>query len=268
MTATIRLERIEHQIALVTLDRPEAGNAWTLGMAAELSDAMAECDRDDSLRAVVVTGAGKVFSVGADLKSGSIDRPGDDPEAQGPTDPILPSQVRKPVIAAINGHCVGGGISFSLHCDFRLVAREAKIAFAFARRGVIGEMNAHWLLPQLVGAAKALDLLLTGRTITGEEAVEMGLCTRVLPAADVVGAAIELAATIGRDIAQLSAAFSKQLVWAASTRSYEEAFEAEMALFHYCAAQPDAVEGVMSFLEKRAPRWTGRPFAERDRIPQ
>ena len=178
-TESVRYE-VERGIGLLTLDRPEHRNAWTVAMAIELDEILADANRDDDVRVVVVTGADSVFSVGADLHSGSIDRPGVE-QAEPPEAPMLPSQVVKPVIAALNGHAVGAGISFAMHCDFRILAETAKIGFAFVRRGVIAEMAMHWLLPRVVGMAVAADLLLTGRTVDADEARRLGLVHRVLP---------------------------------------------------------------------------------------
>ena len=124
----------------------------------------------------------------------------------------------KPVIAAMNGHAVGAGISFAMHCDLRLLAETAKVGFAFVRRGVIPEMGMHWVAPRVLGMAVATDLLLTGRTIGASEALELGVVHRVLPAADVLRAGLELAQDIAVRVAPLSAAATKQLLWRGSTR--------------------------------------------------
>jgi enoyl-CoA hydratase/carnithine racemase len=253
----VRFEAEDH-VALVTLDRPEWGNAWTAQMAVELDRVLRAADADPAVRAVVVTGAGATFSVGADLKSGSIDRPGRD-GAEPPATPLLPSRMTKPVIAAMNGHAVGAGISFAMHCDVRLLADTAKVGFAFVRRGVIPEMGMHWVVPRVLGMAVATDLLLTGRTIDAAEALQLGVVHRVLPAVDVVRAGLDLARDIAVHVAPLSAAATKQLLWEGLGESWERSWQREREAFAACARHPDAVEGVASFVEKRSPRWTGRP---------
>ena len=251
--------RVEDEVAVVTLDRPDQGNAWTTRMAVELDRVLREADADPAVRAVVVTGAGATFSVGADLKSGSIDRPGDD-DARPPATPLLPSRMTKPVIAAMNGHAVGAGISFAMHCDVRLLAETAKVGFAFVRRGVIPEMGMHWVVPRVLGMAVATDLLLTGRTIGAAEALGLGVVHRVLPTVDVLRTGLELAREIAVHVAPLSAAASKQLLWDGLDETWERSWQREREAFAACAAHPDAMEGVLSFVEKRPPRWTGRPM--------
>src|SRR4051812_11168820 len=157
-------------VATVTLNRPERLNAWTAVMGNELSDAFAALDVDDSVRVIVLTGAGRGFCAGADLSSGggtfsrsderSLQR-GERPVTQF----VVPWMIRKPTIAAINGPAVGVGITYPLQCDVRFVAEEAKISFAFVRRGVMPELAAHAILPKVIGVSKAADLLLSGRMI-------------------------------------------------------------------------------------------------------
>ena len=214
---------VERGIGLLTLNRPEQRNAWTVRTAIELDEVLTDVNRDDDVRVVVVTGAGSVFSVGADLQSGSIARPGAE-HAEPPDTPMLPSQVLKPVIAALNGHAVGAGISFAMHCDVRLLAQTARIGFAFVRRGVIAEMAMHWLLPRVVGMAVAADLLLTGRIIGADEAWRLGLVHRVLASEDVVPAALELAGDIADNVAPMSAACTKQLLWQATEQPLDPAW--------------------------------------------
>ena len=265
MTGRLRTEtvlyEVERGIGLLTLNRPDHRNAWTVRMAIELDEVLADANRDDDVRVVVVTGAGSVFSVGADLHSGSIARPGAE-HAEPPETPILPSQVLKPVIAALNGHAVGAGISFAMHCDFRILAQTGKVGFAFVRRGVIAEMAMHWLLPRVVGMAVATDLLLTGRTVEADEAWRLGLVHRVLAPADVVPAALDLARDIVQNVAPMSAAMTKRLLWQSTEQSLDRAWSHERELFARCAAHPDSTEGVSSFLDKRPASWTSRPAVD------
>ncbi|HET9691496.1 MAG TPA: enoyl-CoA hydratase-related protein [Acidimicrobiales bacterium] len=247
-------------VALVTLNRPEKMNAWTAQLGAELGDAMAEADADDAVRAVVVTGAGRAFCAGADLSSGGFrgatggaGGAGDAPRLRA----MGPIEVRKPVIAAINGHAVGVGITWPLQCDIRLVAEEAKLAFAFVRRGVLPELASHVILPRLCGISRASELLLSGRTFLGAEAVDYGVATRALPAAEVLPAAMAMAADMAANTAPVPVALAKRLLWEGLGVDLKAFRRKEDELFAFTTRQPDAAEGPTAFFEKRPPRWTG-----------
>ena len=194
------LLQVDGSVATVTLNRPANRNGWTLRLGTEVGEALAICDDDDAVRVVIVTGAGRDFCVGADLASGEIGAPGGAFVPSGR--PIIsPPEMCKPVIAAINGHAVGIGVTFPMQCDIRIVAEEAKVGLPFVRRGVIAEVNGHWMLPRLIGMAAAADLLLTGRLITGREAAAIGLCSRAVPAADVLPEARRVAEEIATSTA-------------------------------------------------------------------
>jgi enoyl-CoA hydratase/carnithine racemase len=250
-------------VAVLTLNRPEHGNAATLRMVRELSHALERCDTDDGVRAVVITGAGDAFSVGADLSRGSIAAPGDD---EGPADVLTafvsPRDVRKPVIAAMNGDAIGFGVTLPLLCDLRIVARDARVALPMVRRGVIPELGSHWVLPRLVGVAVAADLMLTGRRIHGEEAVRLRLCGEAVDRHEVLPRALAVAAGIAEQTAPRAVAVVKHLLQRAMETDFATLQHEEILLFNRLAAEPDTAEGVASFLEKRPPRWSGRPSAE------
>jgi enoyl-CoA hydratase/carnithine racemase len=254
---TLRYEDLGDGIGLLELHRPERRNAWTVRMAAELHDALTAIDADADVRVLIITGAGDTFSVGADLGSGSLMTPGGE-TLDSPRRPLMPSDMQIPVIAALNGHAAGAGISFAMHCDIRILADSAKVAFAFVRRGVIPEMGLHWLLPRMTGMAVATGLILTGRTITAEEALAAGVVHTVLPASDVLPAAIETAREMVRTTSPLGLSFAKQLLWSSLHQTQEVAWDHELAAFVQCAEHPDAAEGVTAFLERRQPTWTGR----------
>lgn len=263
MSATVLVD-VTDQVATLTLNRPARRNAWTLELANELSDALERCDGDDDVRVVVVTGAGNAFSVGADIGSGDLSKPGD-----GSTAPesdrmpsFFPPMLRKPVIAAINGDAVGAGITFSLLCDFRVLAREARVGFVFVRRGVIPEMGAHLTLPRIVGLATALNLILSGRLLSADEAAGLGLCSQVTPAADVLPTALSLARELAEQTAPVPAALSKQLLWRDVLTGLRQLMDEETELLRWCSQQPDGAEGITSFVEKRLPRWAGRPSVD------
>jgi enoyl-CoA hydratase/carnithine racemase len=240
-------------VATVTLNRPEKLNAWTTLLGAELGDAMSTADQDDTVRAVIVTGAGRAFCAGADLSGGGFGG-GSAPKLRT----CWPYQVRKPVIAAINGHAVGVGLTYPMTCDVRYVAADAKLAFAFVRRGALPELSSHAIVPRVAGFAVAAELLLSGRTFSGAEAAELGLVTKALPAAEVLPAALALAADIAANTAPVSVAVAKRLLWEGMDKSVAEMSALENRLFPKVTGLPDAREGIAAFVEKRAPVWTGR----------
>ena len=164
--------------------------------------------------------------------------------------------MRKPVIAAVNGHAVGIGLTLAMQCDIRLVAIEAKLAFAHVRRGVLPDAHSHWTVPRAIGFARTAELFLTGRHLTGGEAAAIGLVSRALPAAEVLPAALAIARDIATNCAPLSVALSKRLLWESRGLTREEVGQRETDYHHVVMGQPDALEGVMSFLERRPPRWS------------
>ena len=258
---------VEDGVATITLNRPKRLNAFHFALGAELESAYARCDVDDTVRALVLTGAGKAFCAGADMGGG--DKTFDDVEGSrraanpGPEVRRLAAyQVRKPVIAAINGHAVGIGLTLAMQCDLRLVARDAKLAFAFVRRGVIPELGSHSILPRVIGFSRAADLLLSGRTIRGEEAAALGLASEVLPADAVVPRAQEWARDIAVNAAPASVAIAKRLLWEGVTETPPETMAKEKPLLEWAGKQADAAEGVRSFLERRTPQWNLRPSTD------
>jgi enoyl-CoA hydratase/carnithine racemase len=172
--------------------------------------------------------------------------------------PIPPWQIRKPVIAAVNGHAIGVGFTLTLQCDIRIFAADAKYGIVQVRRGVMGDGYSHWTLPRLVGMSAAADILLTGRTFDGHEAKELGLCTRVYPNDEVLPAAMALARDLAENTAPLSVAFSKSLLWNTWEYAPEQVEAGETAYHHQLMGGPDAREGVLAFLERRSPNWQGR----------
>ncbi len=256
------LYEVDEGVATVTLNRPERLNAWNSRLGAELGDAMATADEDDDVRAVVVTGAGRAFCAGADLSGGEFGG-GEAPDLRE----LWPYQVRKPVIAAINGHAVGVGLTYPMQCDVRYVAEDAKLAFAFVRRGALPELASHAIVARVVGLSVAAELLLSGRTITGREAAELGLVSKALPAADVLPAARALARDIAENTAPVSVAVAKRLLWDATTQSVAETRRVEDRLFGKVTSLDDAREGIAAFVEKRQPKWTGRPSTDMPEIP-
>jgi enoyl-CoA hydratase/carnithine racemase len=258
MVFTTILVNIDKGIATVTLNRPEVMNAWNSRMAIELSNAMASLDREDSVRAVVVTGAGRAFCAGADLSMGdnSFSTEGKTQDARVALGfpAVMPWHISKPVLAAINGHAIGVGITYPMSCDIRMVAEDAKVQFAFVRRGLIPELSSHVIVARVAGLSKAADLMLSGRMIKGKELAEMGLASQALPAEDVLPATLARAREF-LNAAPVSVAVSKRLLWEGLTSSAAEMDEREFPLFEWICRQPDAAEGITSFLQKRDPNW-------------
>ena len=243
------------RVGVITLNRPEKLNAFTADMARGLGAAYAQCDGDDDVRAVVVTGAGRAFCAGADMSAPAqtFDLPAG--ERAFSSSPVQPAawDVRKPVIAAINGSAIGIGLTIALQCDLRFVARDAKLAIPQVRRGVLGDMGVHWTLPHTTSMAVAADVLLTGRQFSGVEAVQLGIASRVLPAKQVLTAAVETARDMAENCAPLSVALSKRALWAGRDRAGTEDLE---SLYHRLTmGRPDAREGPMAWFEKRRPNW-------------
>jgi enoyl-CoA hydratase/carnithine racemase len=199
---------IDGGVAVLTLAQPERLNRWTKRMADEIGDALVRLDADPAVRVVVLTGAGRAFCAGLDLGAAPSF------EADSRPEPLmLPWQVGKPVIAAINGHAIGVGITFALTADVRFVARTAKIQFPFVRLGLVSELGSHAILARVVGLSHAADLLLSGRLIDGDEAVRLGLASRALPPDDVLPAALAWAREVAAHALPGAARVSKRLLW-------------------------------------------------------
>jgi len=250
---------VEDGVATITLNRPEAMNAWNPAMAAGLDAALRACDANDDVRAVVITGAGRAFCAGADLSGGGDTfkpREGGVISGAPARTAIWPFQVRKPVVCAINGHAIGVGITLPLTCDIRYVAEDAKLQFAFVRRGVLPELASHTLLPRVIGFSRAADLLLTGRQFSGREAAELGLASRALPAGEVLAAAREKAREFAL-AAPLAVALSKKLLWQGMALDAPAMMRAEGPPFAQLGGHADTREGIAHFLERRAPKWSG-----------
>ena len=265
----IRFEQDEG-VAVITLDRPDQMNTFTGAMGRELSHAYRRCDEEDAVRAVVLTGAGRAFCAGADMTGGEETFANQEGMADFDATPVRPVafEIRKPVIAAMNGHAVGLGLTLALHCDMRIAALEGKYGILQVRRGVMPDARAHWTLPRIVGYERAASLLLTGRKIDGAEAAEIGMVLRALPAAEVLPAALEIARDIAVNTAPLSVAISKKLLWQGADLSAEEVGEMETALHHVLMGAPDSIEGPMAFLERRVPRFQSRLATDWPEWPQ
>jgi enoyl-CoA hydratase/carnithine racemase len=254
---TIRFD-VADRVAVVTLNRPEKRNAVGAGMARELAMAYAACDRDDDVRAVVLTGAGGAFCAGADLSAGVETFAGTTDEFSAAAIAVPAWTVRKPMIAALNGSAIGLGLTLALQCDIRLFAADARYGVVQVRRGVMGDAYSHWVLPRTIGIARAAEVLLTGATFDGRRAVELGLGSRALPAEEVLPAALTMAQDVAINAAPLSVAASKALLWDSFELSAAEVGDRETAEHRVLMTRDDAREGMRAYLERRPPVWTGR----------
>jgi enoyl-CoA hydratase/carnithine racemase len=255
------------QVATITLNRPERLNAFTYVLAAEMLDALRKVDKDDNLRVTILTGAGRGFCAGMDLAAGgSTFNPSaqktaseEKTERTTPVDDILSAllNLKKPIIVAVNGPAVGVGLTMILPMDIRIAAESARFGMVFVRRGVIPELGSPWFLPRIVGVSKAAELMYTGRIIKAEEALKCGLVSRVVPDAELLPTALELAKEIAVNAAPVSIALTKHMLWRfLAETDLEKVEEINHAYFAWTGMQPDCREGIMSFLEKRPPRWS------------
>ena len=254
---------IDRGIATITLHRPDRMNAFTPVMHDELITIFEEADMDDAVRVVVVTGAGKAFCAGADLSGGgsTFDRSEkttiSDHRDGGGQVALAIYKCRKPVIAAINGHAVGIGITMTLPMDMRIVAEDAKIGFVFAKRGVVLEACSSWFLPRIIGIAKATELAYTGRVFRAVEEAGSGLFNYVLPKDRVLSKAMEIATEIAANTSAVSVALNKALLWhGLGEDDPQSAHLVDSRCFYWAGKQKDANEGILSFLEKRQPNFT------------
>ncbi len=253
---------VERRVATVTLNQPEQLNAYSVPMGLELFRTLHLLDRDDDVRAIVVTGAGRHFCAGAALAADgkTFAKDGAFAAVKQFEQKCQPWNMNTPVIAAINGAAVGIGATMPLLWDLRFCADDSKFGFVFTRRGILPEANSTWILPRLIGMAAAMDLLLTGRLVKAPEALSLGLVSRVVPSSDLLSEAQAAARDIAENTAPVSVAATKRLVWRQTAEldpARAKAFEDE--LFYWAGRQPDATEGVQSFLEKREPKWSMKP---------
>lgn len=249
-------------IALLTLNRPDNRNSMTSDLLDGFRLAVDRVRQDGSLRCVVITGEGSCFSAGADFKA-AVQREGDIRKLQAHErsfamyEPFLSVlDVEVPVIAALNGHAVGGGFGLALACDLRIASREAKYGANFARIGLHSGLAISYLLPRLIGPVHAAELLLSGRLIDGREAEELGLMNRVVPKDEVKTAALAMAKTIAKNapvaVRMMKKTFYRGLGWDVRGAAFEEAYAQALTL-----ETKDAKEGMAALLEKRDPVFLG-----------
>jgi len=268
-------------IAVIALNRPDKLNAWTAAMERSMRTALVACAKDDAVRAIIVTGAGRGFCAGADMNLLQKIDPdaGEKRELaqanDGATDdwdrslgPDISThmggrfgympQIPKPIIAAINGPCAGLGMVFALWCDMRIGAEDMFFTTSFAKRGLIAEHGISWLLPELAGHAAAMDLLFSARRVDAEEAQSIGLLNRTVPTQELVNEAVSYAQEMADTVSPRSVAVMKAQVWKAKFQSLSDAIETGDREMQKSFASEDFKEGVEHFVQKRAPRFTGR----------
>ena len=256
---------IEDGVAVLTLNRPERLNAWTAEMERSYFDLLAECGERGDVRVIVVTGAGRGFCAGADMEELRSIGDGDLEAAARDRDTrpqAFPLSIPKPIIAAINGPVAGIGLVQALMCDLRFAAEGAKITTAFARRGLVAEHGISWILPRLIGPARALDLLLSGRIVLAEEAAELGLVNRVLPPDTVLEETLSYVRGLAALSSPASMAAMKRQVYADLERGLTDAVAEANRLMVESFGKPDFVEGVASFVERREPHFAPLGSAE------
>jgi enoyl-CoA hydratase/carnithine racemase len=255
MTEVVQ-QTIEGGVATLTLNRPDRLNAWTVEMEQTYFGMLERCAAAEDVRVIVVTGAGRGFCAGADMQD--LQALGAD-GAQAPAaraerrEQTFPLSIPKPIIAAINGACAGIGLVQALMCDLRFAAADAKLTTAFARRGLVAEHGIAWILPRLVGPARALDLLLSGRVVLGREAAELGLVNRALEPGAVLEHALGYARELARNCSPASMATAKRQVYAGLDSALPDALAEADRLMLASFRAPDFVEGVASFVERREP---------------
>lgn len=261
---TIILEKKEN-IGTITLNRPEKLNALNDKMAEELVDVFGVADKDDDIRVVVITGAGRAFSAGADIQEFFLTKIEERKKGitRDVTDdfieliPVALAKVRKPVIASINGPAVGFGCTITLGCDVRIASENARFSLAFARVCLSPEMGSSYFLPRLVGIGKACELVFTARVIEAREAKEMGLVNQVVPADELTRATYEMASSIAK-LAPLAIRVSKRVLYRGMDNDLTTQVQYEAFAIDYLRGTEDHEEGARAFLEKREPIFKGR----------
>ena len=253
---------VAERVATITLNRPQARNGYTVRMADELADALDAADGDENVRAVVLTGAGKDFCVGADLSQGGFDfdaETGPQADWQEPAGRCSKRifALHKPVIAAINGAAIGAGITITLAADYRIATNASRFGFVFARRGIYPEGASAWFLPRLVGMGTALDWMVSGRVFDAAEAKGAGLLHSLHESDQLLPKAYEIAQEIIANTAPVSVAVIRQMLYRLSgAETPLPVHQLDSKLIAGLAEEPDAIEGVMSFLQKRPPEFT------------
>ena len=257
----ISYERVDN-IALITLNRPEKLNAFTLRMMHELCSAFDHIDADDQVKAALITGAGRAFCAGADLSSGEdtfVDKfdtqdshPEDYNKDAGGILTLRMFRSLKPIVTACNGASVGVGATMQLAADIRLASTKARFGFVFLNRGIVNDASSSWFLPKIVGISKALELCYSGRIIDAQEAGEIGLVSHIFEHEEMLDQSIDFCKNLTQGSAPVSVALARRLFWSSlGDDGPERSHELESQFISSRGKSGDAKEGVKSFLEKR-----------------
>lgn len=262
---------VENPVAIITMNRPEALNAFTNRMLAEIKHALAAAEADENVVGIVLTGAGRGFCPGMDMNAldnlstgeGAKDdlsaldaQPGDATLGENFTVTFTYLQaIRKPVIVAINGACAGLGMAFAMLADMRIVERQAKFSTAFSQRGLIAEHGMSWTLPRLIGSGKALDILWSARKFDGEEAHKLGIAERLVEPGESLATAIEYIKTLAANSSPTSLQVIKAQVHRHMNMQLGEAMLETNEWMAQSLKRADFREGVRSFIEKRPPEF-------------
>lgn len=267
----IRYE-LADKVLTITLHRPDKLNAFTARMARELIDAFDQADRDDAVRAIIVTGSGRAFCAGADLSTGGDTFDYTSPRQQATIDDHRDGggivtlrffESTKPIIAAINGPAVGVGITMTLPMDIRIVSTNARMGFVFARRGIVPEACSSWFLPRVVGISRAAEWTYTGRIFNADEALASNLVSRVVAPDDLLPTAQALAREIADNTSAMSVTLTRQMLWRMLGADHPmEAHKIDSKCIYFMGQSPDAMEGVSSFLQKRPAQFSMKPSSD------
>jgi enoyl-CoA hydratase/carnithine racemase len=267
MPSEVRYEVADH-VATLTLDAPERMNTISGLMLTQISELLLRADNDAEVRCIVLTGAGRAFCAGLDLQAqmagpkGGLGNLGGGQGFMGEFDlrtapPVVLHNIDTPTICALNGGAAGYGLDLALGCDIRIAADNAKLNPGFAKRGIVPESGGTWLLPRMVGYAKAAEIAFTGRTLTAVEALELGLVNQVVPADDFVERTADLARQIAAN-APLAVRAIKRMMRAAETETFEQNVHHVFLQLLPLLRTDDFTEGVTAFMEKRDPDFHGR----------
>ena len=277
MSTTTLTTDIQDRVMVITLNRPDRLNAFTLGMMHEMIAAIDEADADDDVRAVIVTGAGRGFCAGVDLDDDDAftaakpDPMSKDPEVWGdPANRDMGGMLTlrlfnslKPLIAAVNGPSVGIGATMQLPMDIRIASEKARFGFVFARRGIVPEAASSWFLPRLVGMSQALEWAISGRVFDADEALRGGLVRSVHAPGDLLDEAHRIASEIAANTAPVSVALTRQMMWRMAGAEHPMmAHRIDSRAIAARGSSGDAAEGVASFLEKRPAQFPDKVSAD------
>jgi enoyl-CoA hydratase len=261
---TVLIEK-EDWIGSIIMNRPERLNAMNVTMLLELVEAFRQVDADPEVRVIILTGAGDAFSSGADLRDSAAAAGAKEEGALGRhrrlaaigAVPLAMRDVAKPILACINGAAAGGGMTISLHCDVRIASEKARFGAVFARVGVIPEFGSTYMLPRIVGIAKACELVFTARIIGAAEAKEIGLVDHLVPADRLKEVTKEMATTIA-GLPPLGVQMAKRGLYQGLTEDIRTQMRFERMALDACFESADHAEAVRAFLEKRQPQFEGR----------